>query len=367
MSTGCPTEVALQVFAHKLGMGRPSLVAPESSASPSSDPSSEPKADSEKRPLDVLDEDVDDEKQHWNDAFFPSSHSSNTSPDSRAYHGHLIHQAHSMYKNREPLCSSDQQFSEHICFHQEDATLLLDIVKHPWSSAFFPRTTRRFLAKLVHYSTWSSLQYFNVHLILFSRRCSSGPYPHPITYGQGQLILLVLISTGTICSFDVIFPTFPSSSSLEPYLFSSCSACSPTITSFRLLWASPKRSTDDYAYRVLPPLENSFRGDERTGSLDITRAEITKYRECGQMRPEDLDKPIILGPETDLPCVSTIGEEKQHRLSAATTPTLAHFDLTPSDSTPNAGDSGVGSSQLSQWSRFIPATPLGLRVLVLDH
>ncbi|THU86896.1 hypothetical protein K435DRAFT_867822 [Dendrothele bispora CBS 962.96] len=79
MSTGCPTEVALQVFAHKLGMGRPSLVAPESSASPSSDPSSEPKADSEKRPLDVLDEDVDDEKQHWNDAFFPSSHSSSVS------------------------------------------------------------------------------------------------------------------------------------------------------------------------------------------------------------------------------------------------------------------------------------------------
>ncbi|THU82747.1 sodium transport ATPase [Dendrothele bispora CBS 962.96] len=75
-STGDPTEVALQVFAHKLGMDRPSLVAPESSASPSSDPSSEPNADSEKRPLDVIDEDVDDEKQYWDDASFPSSRSS---------------------------------------------------------------------------------------------------------------------------------------------------------------------------------------------------------------------------------------------------------------------------------------------------
>ncbi|THU93696.1 hypothetical protein K435DRAFT_779724 [Dendrothele bispora CBS 962.96] len=56
----------------------------------------------------------------------------------------------------------------------------------------------------------------------------------------------------------------------------------------RLIWASPKRSTDDYAYRALSPLGNGFRGDERTGRLNITRAEMTKCRKCGQMRPEDI-------------------------------------------------------------------------------
>ncbi|THU96386.1 hypothetical protein K435DRAFT_858602 [Dendrothele bispora CBS 962.96] len=77
-STGDPTEVALRVFFHKLGMGRPLLVAPGSPASSPFDPSSEPQADWEKQPLDsdVIAEDVDDEKQCWDDAFFPSSHSS---------------------------------------------------------------------------------------------------------------------------------------------------------------------------------------------------------------------------------------------------------------------------------------------------
>ncbi|THV00758.1 potassium/sodium eff [Dendrothele bispora CBS 962.96] len=57
-STGDPTEVALQVFAHKLGMGKPSLVTPGSSSS-SSDLSSESKVveDPEiKKQLETIDE-----------------------------------------------------------------------------------------------------------------------------------------------------------------------------------------------------------------------------------------------------------------------------------------------------------------------
>ncbi|THV00092.1 hypothetical protein K435DRAFT_837461 [Dendrothele bispora CBS 962.96] len=51
---------------------------------------------------------------------------------------------------------------------------------------------------------------------------------------------------------------------------------------------SHKRPTDDYAYRAFSLLENGFRGDERAGRLNITRAEITKCRKWGQMRPEDV-------------------------------------------------------------------------------
>ncbi|KAK7443736.1 hypothetical protein VKT23_015518 [Stygiomarasmius scandens] len=56
-STGDPTEVALQVFAHKLDMGRPSLVTPGSSSS-SSNLSSESKVveDPEKNQLETIDE-----------------------------------------------------------------------------------------------------------------------------------------------------------------------------------------------------------------------------------------------------------------------------------------------------------------------
>ncbi|THV00081.1 hypothetical protein K435DRAFT_935660 [Dendrothele bispora CBS 962.96] len=48
-----------------------------------------------------------------------------------------------------------------------------------------------------------------------------------------------------------------------------------------LPWASSKRLTDDYVNRALSPLENVFRGDdERTGRLNITRAEIIKVHHC---------------------------------------------------------------------------------------
>ncbi|THU85790.1 hypothetical protein K435DRAFT_805610 [Dendrothele bispora CBS 962.96] len=60
----------------------------------------------------------------------------------------------------------------------------------------------------------------------------------------------------------------------------------PKMFPKHLLWASPKRSTDEYAYKASSPLENCLR-DEGTGRLNTARAELTKCRKCGQMRPEN--------------------------------------------------------------------------------
>ncbi|THV00088.1 hypothetical protein K435DRAFT_935672 [Dendrothele bispora CBS 962.96] len=109
------------------------------------------------------------------------------------------------------------------------------------------------------------------------------------------------------CSFDVIYPTLPFKFLAGPictlitlnmfthyYLvctippgFVDAEGPQPPKTSpDHLLWASDERPTDDYAYRAFSPLENGFRGDERAGRLNITRAEITKCRKWGKMRPE---------------------------------------------------------------------------------
>ncbi|THU79030.1 hypothetical protein K435DRAFT_768950 [Dendrothele bispora CBS 962.96] len=165
--------------------------------------------------------------------------------------------------------------------------------------------------------------HFNVHFVpaIFPWRHPSGPlstFHYLWTRTAGSLAItgagpffitfvVVLISAEMACSFDVIYPTLPFKFLTGPIctlialnMFTHyCLVCTippgfvdaegpqpPKTFPQRLLWASPKRSTDDYAYRALSPLENSFRGDERTGRLNITRAEITKYRKCEQMRSE---------------------------------------------------------------------------------
>ncbi|KAK7443243.1 hypothetical protein VKT23_015840 [Stygiomarasmius scandens] len=69
-STGDPTEVALQVFAHKVGMGRPSLVTPGSSSSSGDDSGVEKiTEDSEKKHLQAIDEDDEsDEKKQQSES-----------------------------------------------------------------------------------------------------------------------------------------------------------------------------------------------------------------------------------------------------------------------------------------------------------
>ncbi|THU81142.1 zf-DHHC-domain-containing protein, partial [Dendrothele bispora CBS 962.96] len=119
--------------------------------------------------------------------------------------------------------------------------------------------------------------------------------------------VVVLISTGTVCSFDVIYPTLPFKfltglictlialnmfthyylvCMIPPGFVDAEGPRPPKTFPQRLLRTSPKRPTENYAYRALSPSENGFRGDERTGRLNVTRAEITKCRKCGQMRPE---------------------------------------------------------------------------------
>ncbi|THU93701.1 hypothetical protein K435DRAFT_820176 [Dendrothele bispora CBS 962.96] len=157
---------------------------------------------------------------------------------------------------------------------------------------------------------------------IFSWRHSSGPLSTfrylwtrtadslAVTSAAGSIFItfgVVLISTGTVCSFDGIYPTrsfkfltgpictlialnmfthYYLVCTIPPGFVDAEGPQPPKAFPKRLLWASPKRSTDDYAYRALSSLENGFRGDERTGRLNITRAEISKCRKCRQMRRE---------------------------------------------------------------------------------
>ncbi|THV00091.1 hypothetical protein K435DRAFT_776745 [Dendrothele bispora CBS 962.96] len=172
---------------------------------------------------------------------------------------------------------------------------------------------------------------FNVHfapaiLSILSWRRSSGPSStfrylwsrtadsSAVTGAAGHFfitLVAVLISTETVCFFDVIYPTLPFKLLTTPicilivlnmfthyYLvcaippgFVDAEGPQPPKTfPKRLLWASPKRSTDDYVYRALSPLENGFREDEGTGRLNVKRAEIIKCRKCVQMRPKTIHR-----------------------------------------------------------------------------
>ncbi|THU96391.1 hypothetical protein K435DRAFT_828884 [Dendrothele bispora CBS 962.96] len=158
--------------------------------------------------------------------------------------------------------------------------------------------------------------HFNVHFVpaIFPWRHSSGPlstFHYLWTKTAGSLAItgaagpffitfvVVLISAEMACSFDVIYPTLPFKfltgpictlitlnifthyyliCTIPPGVVDAEGPQPPKTSPKHLLWASPKRSTDDYAYRALSPLENGFRGDERTGRLNITKAKITKCR-----------------------------------------------------------------------------------------
>ncbi|THU79026.1 hypothetical protein K435DRAFT_845582 [Dendrothele bispora CBS 962.96] len=159
---------------------------------------------------------------------------------------------------------------------------------------------------------------FNVHFVpaIFSWRHSSGllsTFHYLWTRTAGSLAItgvadplfitfaVVLISTGTLLTGPIrvlivlnMFTHYSLACTIPPGVVDAEGPQLPKTFLKHLLWASLKRSTDDHAYRALSPLENGFRGDERTGRLNITRAEITKCRKCGQMRPEIVrDKPYV--------------------------------------------------------------------------
>ncbi|KAK7443764.1 hypothetical protein VKT23_015548 [Stygiomarasmius scandens] len=134
------------------------------------------------------------------------------------------------------------------------------------------------------------------------------------------------MSMGTVCFFDVVYPTlsyklitgpicFLIALNLWTHYYLVCTTppgfvdSEPpqpaTVFPKSLLWASPRKPRNDYAYRAVSPtsspLENGLSLDERRDrdrSLNITRAEVTKCRKCTLMRPEGLpmDSDLPLRP-----------------------------------------------------------------------